>query len=695
MTAVLERPAGAGPVGRRRVEGPEPRKFRPDIEGMRAFAVLAVVFYHADLGVRGGFIGVDVFFVISGFLITRQLVESVGKQGIRALPTFYTRRIRRLLPAGATVVIATIVAARIWAPALQVRSITIDGIFTTFYGLNYRLAIEGTQYLHQTDSVSPLQHFWSLGVEEQFYVVWPILIVLVAWIGRRYRNILLFVVLAAGAALSYHYSIVVTGQSSSWAYFSLHTRAWELALGGLVAIGCRPLARLPRRLAGLGAWIGLGTVVASAFMFSDSTKYPGSLAAVPVVGAALLIACGCGPRLKVERVLGEPMLQCIGRISYSWYLWHWPMLIMAPLIVGHPLTWPARLFVIWLSFVVAIMSYFMIENPFRALGKRNWQGFGTGFLISGAVVACGALILANLPSVVGSGAAVKTNQITASGGSPALIQLQADITAGIATKAAPRNLTPIPSSAAEDTPPSSKDGCHADFLVVKQGACVFGDPNGTHTAVLFGDSHMEQWLPAFDAAAKQSHWKIVNWTKASCPPAEMTVFAPSLNRTYTECDTWRQQTIARIAALHPDLVFMSQSENVASSSMSPGTYTSDTVQTLNLLKSATHAPVTFIDDIPIPNADTPTCVADHLADVTKCTFALKAAYTYPARHEAIGAGVKSAGFPMVDPQQWLCNTSRCPAVVGNLLVYRNSTHMTATYSAWLMPMVRPLLTLAK
>jgi len=177
MTQILERiePTPAAPASGRPgtadrglTPAPAPaqsRRFRPDIEGIRALAVVSVVLYHAGLGVRGGFVGVDVFFVISGFLITRQLVDSVGKRGLSALPTFYTRRIRRLLPAGAVVVITTILAARLIAPALQVKSIAIDGIFTTFYGLNYRLAISGTQYLHQTDAVSPLQHFWSLGVE--------------------------------------------------------------------------------------------------------------------------------------------------------------------------------------------------------------------------------------------------------------------------------------------------------------------------------------------------------------------------------------------------------------------------------------------------------------------------------------------------------------------------------------------------
>jgi len=300
-------------------------------------------------------------------------------------------------------------------------------------------------------------------------------------------------------------------------------------------------------------------------------------------------------------------------------------------------------------------------------------------------------VILNPPALTGSGAAVSLAQPDAA--TPAALrEVQAAITAGVATKAAPRNLTPEPANAAKDLPPSSSDGCHADFLVVDQGSCVFGDPAGHQVAVLFGDSHMEQWLPAFDVAGKRAHWKIVNWTKAACPPAQLSVFAPTLNRQYTECDTWRSRTIARIVSLKPDLVVVGQSENVASSSVPPSTYASATVQTLNQLKTRTQTRVEFVQDLPVPNFDAPTCIADHLSDVSRCTFALDKAFRYPDRHQAMIAVLRQAGIPVLDPAPWLCTSQRCPAVVGNLLVYRNDTHVTASFSRWLTPMVAPLLT---
>ena len=695
-TTEVDPPSGRlGAMGRAASAAPGPaRKFRPDIEGMRAFAVLAVVLYHAGLGVRGGYVGVDVFFVISGFLITRQLSGSVGARGIRALPTFYTGRIKRLLPAAATVVVSTVVVARFVAPPLQVQPIATDGLFTTFYGLNYRLAVEGTQYLHQNDAASPLLHFWSLGVEEQFYVFWPLLILVIGLIGRRYKNVLLLLALIAITAVSYHYSVTVTKTSAPWAYFSLHTRAWELALGALVAVGADQLARLPKVVASLGSWLGLGLVVSAAFMFSNATAYPGSLAGVPVAGAALLIACGCGRPSGAERILREPLLQSIGRVSYSWYLWHWPMLMLTPMIVGHPLNWVGRICVVWVSLATAVLTYFLIESPGRHTARRTWQGFGMAVVISGAVVAASVLVLTNLPAMGGTGAAV--NVVVAQDATPLVVkEMQLAVSAGVATTNSPRNLVPAPGKAAYDLPVADGTNCHASFTTITQGACVYGDLTGAHTAVLVGDSHADMWLPAFAQAARSRHWRVVDWTKSSCPVASITVFSSTLNRTYTECDTWRKSVLARISALRPDAVFVSDSENVVGGSVSPQQWSGANLTTLKILRATTTAKITLLQDVPVPTYSMPGCVAAHLSSVEKCTFPTAKAYSFPARHRELAADAHRAGFAVVDPLPWICTTSTCPAIVGNLLVYRDDTHLTAKFSAWLAPMVAPLLTTAK
>jgi SGNH domain (fused to AT3 domains) len=269
------------------------------------------------------------------------------------------------------------------------------------------------------------------------------------------------------------------------------------------------------------------------------------------------------------------------------------------------------------------------------------------------------------------------------------------LSAGVLVKAAPSNLTPNPASAAHDLPAADSTSCHAAFLVITQAACVYGDPNATHTAVLVGDSHADMWLPAFNAAGIREHWKIIDWTKSSCPAAKLTVFNSSLKRTYTECDTWRAQVIPRIAALKPDLVFVSGSENVVGSSVSPQEWSADTLTTMDALRSTSGAKVELIQDVPVPAYDMPGCVAAHINSVTSCTFPTAKAYSFPARHKELAVDAAKAGFSVVDPQSWICTTKTCPAIVGNLLVYRDDTHLTAAFSTWLAPRVMPLLTVAK
>jgi peptidoglycan/LPS O-acetylase OafA/YrhL len=675
---------------RARAARPQPRRFRPDIEGLRAIAVVLVVLYHAGLGFPGGYVGVDVFFVISGFLITRQLVNNVGRSGIRALPLFYAHRIRRLLPAAIAVVIATVVAARIWAPVLTVSDIATDGLYSTFYGLNYRLASLGTDYQHLGAAASPLQHFWSLGVEEQFYFVWPILIVAVMALARRRAHLVLLAVVLAVIVVSAYFSQTVTTSSAPWAYFSLHTRAWELGAGALVALSAPWLAGLPAALRNVAAGAGLAAIVASAFLYDDATAFPGVAAWLPVGGVTLVIAAGCGPRVRAERLLAEPLMQCLGRVSYSWYLWHWPMLVIIPMALGHSLGWVERVAVVWLSLVVALVSYFGIEEPARRLHLPSRTWIVTGLGLSGAVVATAALVMAFPPSLTGTGDEVTlaTSEAASSTVPP---EMSAAIAAGLTTAAAPRNLEPEPADAADSLPSDRGTGCHADFTQVAQGACVFGDRSATRTVVLFGDSHMEQWLPAFVAAADLDRWRVVSWTKSACPAGETSVRSSSLNRAYTECDEWRARTIARIGDLDPDLVLVSQSETVVPGDVTPATYADDLATTMRKLAAATTGRVSFLQDIPIPGDDLPECVASHLDDVGSCAYDADGAYSYPDRHAAIKPALAAVGVPTVATQGWFCTDAACPPIVGNVLVYRDDSHMTVPYSRWLTPLARSVL----
>ena len=344
-------------------------RFRPDIEGMRAVAVGSVVLYHGfHAPFTGGYVGVDVFFVISGFLITNLLLNEQARTGRISISRFYARRVKRILPAATLVVLATVFAVYYWLAFIAGNQIADDAKWAAAFTANIHFGLLGTNYLGAQLPPSPLQHMWSLGVEEQFYLVWPALFLgLVLLVrGGRHRNALAVTLLGIIGA-SFAWSVMQTRSNATWAYFSPLTRAWELALGALVAVLATAAARVrPSWLIVLLSLCGIAGIMVSALVLNSSTHYPGSAVALPVISTALLIAAGCAnPRTLVGRALAIRPMQWIGARSYSLYLWHWPFLIIAAEYLGHDLSAAQSTGLLLLALAATAITYRLIENPVR------------------------------------------------------------------------------------------------------------------------------------------------------------------------------------------------------------------------------------------------------------------------------------------------------------------------------------------
>jgi peptidoglycan/LPS O-acetylase OafA/YrhL len=680
--------------------------------------VLAVVLFHAGApGISGGFVGVDVFFVLSGFLITGLLFREVTNTGNVRLSRFYGARARRLLPAGCTVLVVTAIASAMLLPPLQVRDVLGDGIASALYVGNYRFAVHGTDYLAADTPPSPFQHYWSLGVEEQFYLLWPALIIGTAWLirrraqrtGRQARPSVTpyLLVLALVAAGSFALSLAWTRTLPPWAFFSLPTRAWELAAGGLVALSARGWRRMPPLLAAVAGAAGLTLIIVACTQLGGKTPYPGTAALLPVLGTALVMGAGCAaPDVGVGRWLSVPPMRAIGRLSYSWYLWHWPVLLLAPPLLGHALGLAGRLTAAAVSLGLAVLTLGLIENPGRfaaPLRQSAARSLALGGAATAVAVSVGLVLLVLRPIPVGHGTAAAAT-VTAPGPpaasamdpyDSAVQQLTAQVHAAVAASAGlqdvPSNLSPSLADAPADKPLVFLNGCVRSWREVGQDECASGDTASSMTIALVGDSHAAMWSPAFKQLAEQRHWRLETLGKVTCPLQDLPITSPYLRREYTECEQWRGEILARLQAEHPRLIVLSMSRRYGAdfgfTSYDPA-WVASLTRLVGQLRN-TGAAVLIFGPIPDPHSTVPTCLSDHLDDATACSPQRSVAVNdrgIAAEATATAAG----GGQYADITELFCTTDRCPVIVGNNLVYRDDNHVTTEYAQALSPVVAAL-----
>ena len=645
------------------------KNFRPDIQGIRAIAVLIVVLYHSGVpGLSGGYVGVDVFFVISGFLITTHLLESLNRTGRIQLSKFYAKRARRILPASLVVAGLTVIAAWIWMPPLLMREVFRGAVATAVYVPNLLFAYQGTSYLsEQTPSV--FQHYWSLGIEEQFYLFWPVLLVIGFWILKRNERNLFFLV-ALLTAGSFILCLVGMNVSQPWTFFSLPTRAWELGVGGMVAFLMRSgFSWLSRAATGFLAWLGLAVVLVAAFVYDSSTPFPGFYAALPVLGAALLLIGGAAPgRLHAGRLLGGRYFQYVGSISYSLYLVHWPLQVIPQAAVGfsNPLPLWTKLLLGIIAFPLAWVLYRFVEKP-----VLNWKPLAQGRPMKSGLAACAASVVV---LILASVSVVATNSAPLA--STRMVNETPIKPLPMGTSFVPSNLTPALRDASEDNPEIYANGCHRSSDSTDASGCLIGSNENAPLVFLFGDSHSANWYPALSALAERGHIRLDSNTKSGCHSVDTKKLFNGVE--YSACETWRADVIDRIRAEQPALVLIANFGDSSLVSEAPFNiaWRDGMARTLGALEPTR---VAVIADVPDNGVTPAICLSAHVEDVRPCLL---------TREDQLNGVVESverataakAGAAFLDFNQYLCNGDSCPPVIGNMLVYRDADHLTATFS---------------
>jgi len=685
-------------------------KRRTDIEGLRAIAVLAVLLFHAGVpGVSGGYVGVDVFFVVSGFLITSLLVAEKTNTGTVSLGAFYARRARRILPVSALVAVATLIASWIWLEPLRLRSLSHDVLAVALFSSNFVFAHRGADYLQSALPPSPLQHYWSLAVEEQFYVVWPALVMLVCiGIGTRtLHNIRLRVGITAAiaAGASFVACMALMNSSQPWAFFSPHTRAFELAIGALVAVIPLGVSKAAIQMNAALAWCGLAGIITTVVMFSETTTFPGPWALAPVMATAFLLRGGNATSWSPEIVLRLSPMQWLGSRSYSAYLWHWPILIIAAAVLDKELSVFEGLICLMISLALSEFSYRFVENPVR----RNHNIAGVRALVlalSLIAVVSGSAVLAqnNQPSLDGGVAATAPTLIAETSTTidpnvstttvptePELPNEGAPVDAIVQAMAAtglPSNITPKLQQALSDMPTIYNNNCHASFSAVRPKNCVYGDATSSTVIGLYGDSHAAQWFPAFEKLAIKRNWKLISYTKRGCPPADIPTYSKVLGKIYKECAPWRENVLKQMVADGVQTVFIAHFDRLLSASTRVPMWQKEWRAALQLTVDALTAkgitPV-LMEDTPYPGQDVPTCLSRHYTNVQLCNPIISSAYRDDI-HQML-QDFDAAKVHVLWTRQWFCTEAGCPTVVGNILVYRDDNHMTVTFASFIAPLL--------
>ncbi len=635
--------------------------FRPEVEGLRAVAALLVAAYHVWLGRVSG--GVDVFFVISGYLITDSLLRQAERDGRLDIGAFWMRLVRRLAPGAFLVLAAVTLGSALILPQVRWFETASEILAAALYVENWRLALNAVDYLARETPPSPVQHYWALSVQAQFYLLWPFLAIVAFALSRRLgtdRRRVLATVIGAVLSASLAYSILITGHDQPWAYFDSFARLWEFCLGALLA--AIAVKRVPQLTAAIAGWAALAAIISCGLIFRAADSFPGLAALWPTIAAAVLLTVGsAGGRNGVHVLLASRPMVALGGVSYHLYLWHWPILIfwLADRDVAVPTDFEGML-IIAAAVALAFLTT-RLELPLR----RRRIGSDRALLAS---VGIAVLVVVALHAFVGNsvsreGASVGTrNYPGAAARAP-----------GAETASLPDvPLLPTPIGARRDVPRLYDEDCYQKLGEAELTSCDYGTQvEPAAVIVLVGGSHSAHYLPAFEALAGERRWKIVTLTKSACRwDAEPVDYKDQA------CIVWNRRVTQRIIELKPALVVTTA--NVAGNSDVPRGFIVQWKQV-----AAAGIPILAIRDNPTFPFDVPECVERHGAKAAECSVARSAVLSEASPEATLSDPL--AGVTFADLSRYFCDDVSCPPAYGNVLIYRDRGHLTASYARTLAP----------
>lgn len=645
---------------------------------------MLVVLYHVWPGrLSGGYIGVDVFFVISGFLITGQLARELQRSGRIALPSFWAKRARRLLPASITVLVFCALAMLFILPMSALPAEVRELLASTFYVENWALALSSVDYLALQDATTT-QHYWSLSLEEQFYVLWPLLLLGATWLGVKFaaarRWLPLVAVVAIVTAASLVASVLYTASNPAEAYFVTFTRIWEFGVGALLAL----LPKLRPR----GAWAqnftgyaGLAMILAAGWFFDRDTLFPGYAALLPVVGTALVIMTERRERWwDVGSVLSGRPQRFIGDISYSIYLWHWPLIIAAPYVPGWGMDGWNRVALIGITIVLAWLTKIAIEDP-----ARKWTFFTQRkprFTYAGAV---GLMAISSL--FIGIAWATVQPRFDAAATELQAIAHDPPECFGVSGDADCLNndlrdsVIPDPGFGNADKPGHVE--CFVQLADTEARSCTFGstDPDAVRIA-LIGDSHAYQYIEALIVVAESRGWSLTTYLKGACPWTTAPVGTLALGAT-DSCSPWRANVADALAA---EDAF----DAVVTTALATTPYRVSSEQRDRVIaegfvdawRQASEARIVVIADNPVFSVDPNKCLK--VSVPSECTeprsFAL-------ADVDGAAQAALIAGAGLIDFTDRYCTAEVCHSVVNGANVYRDKDHLTNTFVLTMVPAI--------